>query len=205
VGGNQALVDQQLGNLDMPEFKHLDLRNDARLVVLREDLPQEVRRRGVDHLPVIHRATVEAADVRPQVENVPHPINSANTVAVVGQARTVVQVKPQVAAHAAGVVENERAVGCAYPPVNLGKQVRIARRSPGLGVADVHVHDRRTGRRRGQRVVGNLRRRHGHMGVATHRIAGARQRTGDDDLAVHRLTSIPAPRRRSSSGCSCTA
>ena len=186
-GIDQALVEELVGEPQLPAVEDLQLGPDAQLLDASRPGPQHVRCGHVDQaaLAEVETAAVQGADVGPQLFDVRQPFDAADQVGALGEAGRVGRVQVQVATHARGGVDHHVDVAGPQPPHDLPVQRHLSGPGAGARVPDVHVHDGRPGPGRLDRRRRDLLRRDRDVLGLAHRVASPGQRAGDDDLAVH--------------------
>ncbi len=127
----------------------------------------------VDHreAAVVHRAQVQRAQFRLELEHALQPILHAHPGA------------------AAGGDAHDHVAAFLDPLRVLGEQRRIGRRAAVLRVPGVQVQHGRARLGRGHPLVGDVADRIGQVRRHRRGVPGSGERTGDDDLARHRATS----------------
>jgi hypothetical protein len=123
-----------------------------------------------------------------QLLDVREPLDAADQVGAVGEARRVVRVEVEIAAHARGRVDHDVHAAVPDPFDDLAVERDLTGAVATARIPHVDVHDGGTRPGRLDAGLGDLLRCDGHVLGLGDGVPRAGQRARDDDLAVHPWT-----------------
>src|SRR5207249_2088073 len=141
-------------------------------------------------ITVVQGAAVEGADLGPQLLDMLQPFERTNQIRALARLQRIRVADNVVATHAGAEIDDYVDAAATDSLDHLAIPVRMTAALASLGIAYVNVGHGGAGVGRFDDRLRNLLRRNRNRRMPAHGIPRPCHRTGDDDLGVHRLTTL---------------